>query len=98
MICDLEKLLARCKCGVYIEVNAHRDSYETPADKLQEYSENECPPQISDEVREAILESGNIVDLHFYPDTPIGFYHVVHHDLGEALRIALDCIAERLSK
>jgi hypothetical protein len=26
---DLEKLIARCKCGVYVTVNAHRDACTT---------------------------------------------------------------------
>lgn len=27
----LKKLMARCKCGVYLAVNEHRDYYDTPA-------------------------------------------------------------------
>ena len=88
----LKTLLARCKCGVFLTVNEHRDYYETPAQRLEWYAGLECPPGISDEVRAGILSTETIVDLHFYPDTPIGSYHIVHHDLDEALRLALDCI------
>lgn len=93
----LNTLLARCKCGVYLTVNEHRDYYDTPAQRLEELDSREAPPNISDEVRAGILASGNIVELQFYPDTPVGFYVIVHHDLDEALRLALDCIgaAER---
>ena len=93
----LKTLLARCKCGVFLTVNEHRDYYETPAQRLERYAGFECPPNISDEVRAGILSSGTIVELNFYPDTPIGSYHIVHHDLDEALRLALGCLdAERL--
>jgi hypothetical protein len=88
----LKTLLARCKCGVYLTVNEHRDYYDTPAQWLEELDSRECPPQISDEVRAGILSSGNIVELQFYPDTPVGFHVIVHHDLDEALRMALECV------
>lgn len=90
----LKTLLGRCKCGVFLTVNEHRDYYETPQQCLERHAELECPPEISDEVRAGILSSGNIVDLHFYPDTPIGGYHIVHHDLDEALRLALECLRD----
>lgn len=88
----LKTLLARCKCSVYLKVNEHRDYYDTPAQRLEELDSRECPPEISAEVRAGILSSGNIVELQFYPETPVGFYVIVHHDLDEALRLALDCI------
>jgi hypothetical protein len=88
----LTTLLARCKCGVYLTVNEHRDYYETPAERLEWYAGLECQPDISEDVRAGILSSGNIVDLRVYPDTPIGSYHIVHHDLDEALRLALECV------
>jgi hypothetical protein len=88
----LKTLLARCKCGVYLTVNEHRDYCATPAQCLEEMAARECPPQISDEVRTGILSSGTIVVLQFYPDTPAGFHIVVHHDLDEALRLALECV------
>lgn len=88
----LKTLLARCKCGVFLTVNEHRDYYETPEQRLEWYAGMECPPDISDDVRAGILSSGNIVDLQFYPDTPIGSSQIVHHDLDEALRLALECL------
>ena len=88
----LKELMARCKCGVLLSVNEHRVYYETPAQRLAWYDDLACPPEIGDEVRAGILSSGNIVDLHFYPESPIGFYQIVHYDLDEALRLALACL------
>jgi len=87
----LKALLAHCKCGVYLMVNEHRDNYYTAEERLKELDERECPPEISAEVRAGILSSGNIVELQFYPKTPVGFYLIVHHDVGEVLRLALEC-------
>lgn len=88
----LKKLLTRCKCGVYLTVNEHRDYYATPAQRLEEIESLDCSPTIDDQVRAGILSSGNIVELQFYPDTPVGSYFVVHHDIDEALRLALECV------
>ena len=88
----LKTLLARCKCGVFLKVNEHRDYYLTAEQWLAEYADMECPPAIID--RASILSSGNVVDLQFYPDSPVGSYHIVHHDLDEALRMALVCIGD----
>ena len=85
---ELKTLLARCKCGVYLTVNEHKDSYQSPADWLDD---NE-PDGLPADVRAGILESGVIVQLQFFPDTPVGSYRIVHHDLDEALRLALDCV------
>ena len=91
----LVALLARCKCGVFLAVNEHRDYYISAADTLEDMASFECPPDIPDDVRTKIIETDTIVDLHFYPDTPIGSYHIVHHDLDAALTIALECVAEK---
>jgi hypothetical protein len=88
----LKSLLARCKCGVYLIINEHKDTYDTVEGRLIWYADMECPPDIADDVRDGIIASGNIVDLLFYPDTPIGSYHIVHYDLDAALQAALDCL------
>lgn len=88
----LRILLARCKCGVLLTVNEHRNYYDTPQQRLQELDGREFPPSISDEVRAGILSEGIIVELQFYPDTPIGFHTVVHYDLDQALQLALECL------
>lgn len=88
----LKLLMSHCKCGVYLTVNEHRDYYQSAEVKLEEYAVRECPPDISDETRAGIVKTDTIIDLQFYPDTPIGFYHVIHYDLDIALDLALACI------
>lgn len=94
----LKKLLERCKCGVYLTVNEHRDGYESAQSALEQMAQQECPPHISDEVRAEILRTDNIVDLQFYPDTPIGSYRIIHHDVDAALSAALECVADKARK
>jgi hypothetical protein len=87
----LKELLARCKCGVFLTVNEHRDYYETATERLDELASMECPPEYTDDVRQKMIETDTIIELQFYPNTPIGSYRVVHHDLDAALDEALAC-------
>jgi len=89
---NLKKLMAKCKCGMFLSVNEHRDYYMTAEESLKELASRECPPEITDEVRKKIIETNTIVELQFYPNTPIGSYRVIHHDLDAALTEALACL------
>jgi hypothetical protein len=89
---DFKKLLARCKCGVFLIVNEHRDYYETAEQKLEELSAMECPPDIDADVRKVMIETDTIVSLQFYPDTPIGSYSIYHYDVDAAIQRALSCL------
>ena len=95
---NLKKLLDRCKCGVFLSVNEHRDYYETVEQRLEWYAGLECPPKIDDVVRAGILATDTIVDLQFYPDTPIGSYKIVHYDIDEALRLANECLGAAMKR
>ena len=86
----LKKLMARCKCGVHLTVNDHRDVYETAEQALKNLKDLDF--EIDPEVRAKIIETDTLIDLHFYPDTPIGFYKVLHHDLDAALDEALAAV------
>lgn len=86
----LTKLLARCKCGVHLTVNDHRNVYETAAQALEGLRDfaRDVPP----DVLAKIIETDTLIDLHFYPETPIGFYKVLHYDLDAALDEALSAV------
>jgi hypothetical protein len=92
MMDKLKELLARCKCGVYVQVNVHRDVYET-AEQWWE-TQDICGDSLKftpPEVRAEMIRLNTVVDVQFYPDTPVGFYRVAHHDLDAALGAALAC-------
>jgi hypothetical protein len=88
------KLLARCKCGVYLHVNQHRDYFQTVVQKLTELEQEECPSDIEKEVRDKMIKLDTIIDLQFYPDTPNGSYQIYHYSLDAALDMAFNCINE----
>jgi len=87
-----KQLLDRCKCGVHITVNSHRDYYQSAAESLEEISCMECPPSIDEDIKKIMIETNTIVNIHFYPDTPIGFYSIYHYDFDAALDQALACL------
>lgn len=87
---DFKKILERCKCGVFLTVNEHKDYYQTTAEKIAELRDND--DEISDEAAGLMLSADTIVELQFYPDTPIGFYKVISHDFDDAVSRALECL------
>ena len=91
----LKELMSRCKAGVHLTVNEHRNYYQSAAQSLDELAQYECPPEISDEVRQKMIETNTIINLHFYPNTPVGFYSIYHYDLDLALDEALACLNQK---
>lgn len=90
----LKLLLERCKCGVYITVNEHRDIYQSAVDKLAELREHEPDGdlEIEKDIEVKMVELNTIINIHFYPDTPIGFYSIYHYDIDMALCQALEIL------
>ena len=89
---DIQKLLSLCKCGVYITVNGHRDNYETVESYLNniEFGFNE-KLDIEQSVREKMIKTNTVIEIQFYPSTPVGFHVVYHQNLKGALKYALSC-------
>ena len=68
-------------------MNEHRGIYVTPEEFLEDREETVEP-----EVLKKMIETDTVVNIHFYPDTPIGFYDIYHYDLEKALDEALECV------
>jgi hypothetical protein len=88
----LNKIVSRCKCGVYVSINPHRDQYLSVTDWLDDviFSCNEdARDEITEETVHGMIVENTIIQIRFYPDTPIGFYRVFHYDLDTALDVAL---------
>jgi hypothetical protein len=95
MIDKLKSLIEQCKCGVYLTVNEHRDDRKTAQQWLDELEENISSPDIDPLVRLVMIETNTVIELQFYPNTPIGSYHIVHHDLDAALTMAMQCLEQK---
>lgn len=89
----LNKLLSMCKCGVYLTINQHRDSYQSAKDRIKEMFETGQidGDDISKDIIEKMVDTNNIVEIQFYPNTPIGSYYIYHYDLEMAINEALSC-------
>jgi hypothetical protein len=83
---NLNKLIQKCKCGVHLSVNKHRDYHETVE---QYFIKNKYLEDVDKDVFEKMKELNTIIELHYYPDTPIGFYNIFHYDLQMAIDEAL---------
>lgn len=89
----LKELVSRCKASVTLTVNEHRDYYMSAEASLKELDERgDMPLAIEPEVRAEMIRTNTIVNLHFHPHTPIGFYEIYHYDLDAALDEALACL------
>lgn len=92
----IEKLVSMCKGSVSITFNNNTTNYET----IKECLESDFTglyKNIDPEVKERMIELNRMVEVHPYPDTPIGFYHIVHYDLDEALKQAIEAIEDERS-
>ena len=94
----LNELVARCKGSIYIEINPHKNLYMTAEKYLDDLACLESPPDIADTTRKAIISGDRIAELIFYPDTPIGSYHIVGTTLGWCVGMASRCCPAQREK
>lgn len=84
-------IVAHCRYGVYLQVNAHRDCYQPIEERLEHLSTCAVPEPA---VQAEMIRTDTIVELQFYPRTPIGFEMVLHYDIDEALEQGLRIIQQ----
>jgi len=90
---ELKKLLNRCKCGVFLTINEHRDYYLTAEASLKEDEERDGEKlEIPEDVRKVMIDTNTIIHLQFYPDTPIGSYEIYHHNIDCIMKEALEIL------
>lgn len=75
------------KCGLYLTHNQHRDVYEKVADKI---NDDDGPSIIwkDDEAKARAIDTDELWELQWYPETPISFYVVAAPTLEECLALA----------
>jgi len=88
---DLNKLISLCKASITIEINDHKTYYQTVREwaldmiNRMEIQPDDIPPEIFAEME----KRDTVISIHFYPDTPVGFYRIFHYDMDEAIKLAL---------
>lgn len=85
----LKELINKTKGSITLEINSHKDCYETVEEYLKGYPHDKFIDDIKQEVYDKMVETDTIIELQVYPDTPIGFYKIYHYDLDKILEIAL---------
>jgi len=90
----LYDLISKCKCGVYVHINPHRDTYKSVTEWIEDLfsMDLESEPEIPSEIINKMIADNIIIKIQFYPDTPLGFYRVFHYDLECAINLALACL------
>ena len=81
-----DELVARCKAGVHLDVNDHRNYYESVKDRLENFDDEIEPVLLA-----GMIETDTVYRLQFYPDTPVGSYVVYGLTLEGCLKRAEEC-------
>lgn len=85
----LQELISKTKCSITLEINCHKDGYDTVEEYLKGYPHESFINDIEQEVYDKMIERDTIIELQIYPDTPIGFYKIYGYDLDMVLDEAL---------
>lgn len=83
-----KSMFPRHKASLHLTHNQHKAYYET----IEEYQGNFDweDDWVSDEQRKKALETQELWELQWYPDTPIGSYKIMGADLDAVLSKALE--------
>ena len=87
----LNQLKNKCKCSVSLTINNHKDYYQSAQEYINELQDKQ---EIDQETIEKMIELDTIIELRFYPNTPVGFYSIYHYDLDTIINQALDILDE----
>ena len=94
----LLEIIHKCKCGVYLTINQHKDFYQdvqTYIDRVEELNEG-TKDEIGKETIDKMIEYDKIIELQFYPHTPGGFYKLWSYDLDLILCKALNILENEI--
>ncbi len=86
----LKQIMRLCKCSVSINIDEHKDYYET----VEEYVIQQKREEIPQEIWDKMVENNTCIEIHAYPNTPISFHSVYHYDLDAALDNMIKLIKE----
>jgi len=92
---NLNELIGLCKACVAIEINDHKSVYTSVAEHMNEHPACEFLHEIEPDVLQKMIDTDTVIDIQFYPDTPIGFYKIYHYDIDMAIDMAIDIIKKR---
>ncbi|MBP2661952.1 MAG: hypothetical protein H6Q69_4984 [Firmicutes bacterium] len=81
--------LPKHKCGLYLTHNNHKDYYLTATQAIEDEEKDECPVcWENEESKQEARDTNEIWTLQWYPETPIGSYHIAAPTLEKLLKFA----------
>jgi len=80
----LKELMSKAKCSISLTINRYKDYYDTIETGIKDIKEDEG--DIPDDIVEGMMRTGNIIEIRYYPRTPIGFVNIIHYDIDEAFK------------
>ena len=85
----IQKLIALCKADINILINNHKSCYESVSKYLANYDHLD-----EDDLKhlDKMIDNDTIIELIFYPDTPVGNYTIFHYNIDMALDEALEIL------
>lgn len=86
----LLKLFSYCKAEVMITYNGHKSCYESVEDYVAGWGNRDKREYIPDDVFEEMVRRDTVIELQYYPNTPVGFNLILHYDLEKAVDMALE--------
>lgn len=93
----LAQIQQKCKCSISITINRHKNYYQTIQEGIDDANQilnsSGCEP-LSKQMVNKMIEHNTIIDLQFYPNTPVGSYSIYHYDLEKALDEALEILKQ----
>jgi hypothetical protein len=84
---DLERRFPAHKCGLHLTHNDYKDNYETINQVFAEDSQGYYSDMTPEDKAECI-RTDSLWTLHWYPDTPVGFFVVHGPTLERVLELA----------
>jgi len=85
---DLTSLLPKHKSSLTIIHNDHLNTYETVECYLSAFGDFNEHEWYSQSEYDTAIETNELWEIHWYPDTPIGSYKVYGSTLENAIRYA----------
>lgn len=78
------------KCGLYLTHNQHKDYYQPITEYIEEYAKGIVDSFKDASERQRAIDTNEIWEINWYPDTPIGSYHASASTLEGVLVYALE--------
>lgn len=78
----IEFIISSCKGSFTLSFNEHKDCYKT----VQEYLKTDY---IDNNILEEMIGNDTIINIIFYPDSPVGYYNLYHYDLNKILDLSI---------